>query len=191
LIPLILVGALLLAVGVIVGLLIDSNNKKRESDNPANVSTPGTQNDNEADDRTMGSSSSTSEAERSPSATPENIPSPAPTAAQNLSPQGNNSPGLPYSFSRSYQGTIGKGIGLRVALSRSGSSLTGRASTGSSTDALKGEIENDGSFKLYGYENGGPLTGIYNGKIHTDGTINGRWTSTSNGKNTTFFLRQE
>lgn len=184
LIPLILVGAvLLLTFGVIGGWLAFRSTPT--------VSTPSARNGNAADDRTVGQSSSTSEPDRSPSATPESIASPAPRVVQNSPLPVDSNPRLPDSFQRSYRGTIGKGLGLRVGLSRSGRALTGRASTSGSTDVLRGEISSDGSFTLYGYENGGPLTGTYTGKMRTDGTVSGQWTSTANGKKTTFFLRQE
>ncbi len=187
LIPLLLVGALLLAVGVIVGLLIDANNKKRESDNPANVSTPSTQNDNTADNQTMGQSSSTPEPDRRPSPTPANVPSP--TVAQNSPPPMNSNTGLSNSFTRDYRGTI-NGSGLAVRLTKSGPSLTGRAETKLSWDQLQGTIEPDGRFTLYGSERGGPVKGKYTGQMHPDGSVtNGVWTSTENGKQVRFYLK--
>jgi serine/threonine protein kinase len=178
-IPFVLIGALLLAVGVIAGLLIDARNERIARDNLAPVSTPTPRVDNSTPEPTR------------PSPTPKISPSPSPTVGPSPPPPVSSNPTLPDSFQRSYQGTIGKGLSLRVALRRAGSDLTGRASTDSHTDTLSGTINPDGSFRLNGYENGQSYTGIYSGKIYNDGTIIGQWTSTVNGKKANFSLRQE
>lgn len=187
-IPLFLGGTLLLALGVIAGLLIDAS--KRGSANSDTVSTPGGGNANTADNRTMGGQSSpTLEPDRSISATPENTAPQAPKVVQ-PPPTANSDPRIPYSFRRNYRGTIGKGTGLLFALEKSGSTLEGRAETSGSWDQLRGTIQSDGSFKLDGFERGGRLTGVYRGRILPDGSVRGGTYASTEGKGrTTFQIR--
>ena len=102
-------------------------------------------------------------------------------------------PGLPDSFQRSYQGTIGSKstLSFSMSLTRSGRDLRGTASTGSKTDTLSGTIETDGRFRLEGYENGNTFSGIYSGQIYSDGTINGSWVNPRGRGESQFSLRQQ
>lgn len=189
LIPSILVGALLLALGVIAGLLIDANNKKKESANPVTVSTPSARNGNTADNQTVDQSSSISKPDRSPASTSESIPSPAPRVVQNPPP---SNTGLDYSFRRNYQGTIA-GRALLFTLVKTGSTVDGRAETtgtNASWDQLHGPIEPNGSFTLWGSDHGGEVTGKYTGQLLPNGTVqNGFYESIKTGKRIPFFLR--
>lgn len=159
--PFVLVGALLLAVGVIAGLLIDANNRKRESASPPPVSTPSPINNNAA----------TPEPSR-PSPSPTISPSPTPTVAPSPPPPVPN-PGIPYSFSNyKYQGNFDNGHSLTLTLHKTGSTLSGRADTNSNWDQLQGSIEPDGSFTLYAREGGErPVTGEYRGTMSADATV--------------------
>lgn len=94
---------------------------------------------------------------------------------------------LPNSFSRSYSGTIG-GYSFTINLTRDGNKLTGTAST-NKTDSVYGEIDDSGNFTLKGYENDGSTqSGIYKGRISSDGSIIGNWTNTQGGQRTSFSL---
>jgi serine/threonine protein kinase len=168
-IPLILVGALLLAVGVIAGLLIDASNKRS---GPDTVSTTSGRDGNASDNRTVSQPSSTSEPARSTAPTPENITTPAPRVEQNA-PIVKSNPGLPYSFQRTYQGTIGKkSAHLEFFLKKTGDYVGGRAETNLSWDELPlAQIRPDGYFRLDGKEKGGRVTGVYSGWLSPDGTI--------------------
>lgn len=113
----------------------------------------------------------------------------------NSVPTASPKPSLPDSFQHDYQGTMGRGFSLSVTLTRSGSTLSGRASTsgstGSSWDRLEGSIETDGHFTLVGYERGGgSITGDYEGWIR-DRTVNGSYTSRLNQKTARFQLSQQ
>ena len=97
---------------------------------------------------------------------------------------------LSTSFSRDYTGKIGKkDFTITMSLTRDGSRLTGTAST-SKTDYLYGTIESDGSFTLDGKENDIKLTGKYIGRIYSDGSIRGTWTSLESGKSSSFSLSE-
>jgi hypothetical protein len=93
-------------------------------------------------------------------------------------------------FDRSYTGDAG-GARLTMSLKKSGHNLSGRADTEVTWDNLSGSIESDGSFHLNGYERGGPMTGIWSGRIYGDGTITGNWTRPDGTKPRPFSLMQE
>jgi hypothetical protein len=120
-------------------------------------------------------------------------PNPNSSSTTNSSSRTTTSPGLPDSFERDYQGTIGSTntLSFSITLVRSGRYLRGTASTDRSKDSLAGTIETDGRFRLEGYENGTRFTGIYSGQIYMDGTINGSWVTTTGQKETPFSMRQQ
>ncbi len=97
---------------------------------------------------------------------------------------------LASSFDKSYSGNIG-GKSFSLSLTKSGRNLSGSASTGNGNDDVSGTIEDDGSFNLKGYENGSYFTGIYKGRINSDGSINGTWTNTNGGQGRSFYLSEE
>lgn len=92
---------------------------------------------------------------------------------------------LPNYFERTYRGRIGK-FSLTIELKKDGNKLTGKASTSSNTDYLYGDINNSGSFTLEGHEGDIRQTGIYKGRINSDGSISGNWTK-MNGRGKTYF----
>jgi hypothetical protein len=104
-------------------------------------------------------------------------------------------PSLSDSFQHSYQGHMGKEFSLTATLSRSGDSLSGRASTsgrlGSSWDRLEGTIDSNGHFTLVGYERGGSnITGDYEGWVRGR-SVSGNYTSRLNNKAAKFHLDQQ
>ena len=119
-------------------------------------------------------------------------PSPSPSRSVENQPSPITRNPLSESFQRDYQGSTGHGRSLKFSLERSGSTLGGTASSNGGWDRLSGTIDTNGHFTLRGYETGSDrVTGIYEGRIHADGTISGNWTSTEKGQRTTFKLRQQ
>jgi uncharacterized OB-fold protein len=112
-----------------------------------------------------------------------------PTPGYSPSPNSTSSASLPNYFQKNYQGTIG-GRSFSMSLTRSGSDLKGTAAT-SRSDTIEGTIDSEGSFTLKGYENGTRLTGNYNGRIYTDGTIRGTWTNLQGAQGTSFSLSEQ
>jgi hypothetical protein len=91
---------------------------------------------------------------------------------------------LPDSFDRYYDGNVDNGkrsFSLVLHIKRDKSIITGSAQT-NSYDELTGSITPDGSFQANGTPPGKPATGIWRGKINSDGTINGSWTDLSGTK---------
>jgi Double zinc ribbon len=96
---------------------------------------------------------------------------------------------LPTSFTKDFSGTIG-GKTFSMALTRSGDSLRGTASTNASKDVVSGSIKTDGNFTMKGYHDG-KFTGIYSGTFSSNGTsVTGKWTTTSGDKGTSFTLSE-
>ena len=90
--------------------------------------------------------------------------------------------------SNNYRGTIGaKSVSISMTLTREGSSFTGKAST-NQTDFLRGTIENNGNFVLNAYSSDNIQTGIYRGRINSDGSISGTWTNPNGGQGASFYL---
>ncbi len=169
----IIVGALgLLAIGALAAVLLS----KGEKTPAANTNTIAT-------------------ASPPPSVEP-HPPSPSPsTPSVRESPPPSVQPSPPKvlhdSFNRRYQGTIGP-LPFSMQLVRSGRNLQGTAVSSGSRDTLSGTIENDGSFRVNGYENGNFLTGIYSGQITENGTVTGYWVSSKGqGKRVRFSLREQ
>lgn len=107
-----------------------------------------------------------------------NARTPVTTASPGMT--SNETAALPNTFERRYGGYAGD-KSLSMTLKRDNQNLTGTASTTRKTDVLKGSINPDGSFELYGYENGrGDYTGIWSGQIHGDGSVTGYWTKRDN-----------
>lgn len=96
---------------------------------------------------------------------------------------------LSSNFDKSYSGTI-SGQSFTMRLKRDGSSLKGTASTGR-TDYLYGTIDNNGNFTATAYENDNNKSGIYKGKIYSDGSISGTWTNPQGGQSTSFSLSED
>jgi hypothetical protein len=112
-----------------------------------------------------------------------------PGTNKNASPTPVPKPTLEKSFDYVYSGNyVVTGISLTMTLKRSGDSLTGTASTPTKTDTVEGKIDDNGAFKLSGWENGTRYTGIYSGNISADGKITGQWTKTDGSAATAFSL---
>ncbi len=95
------------------------------------------------------------------------------------------------SITSNYRGTIGaKSVSISMTLTREGSSLKGTAST-SKTDFLRGTVENNGDFVLNAYSADNIQTGIYRGRINSDGSIGGTWTNPNGGQGTPFYLNKD
>lgn len=108
----------------------------------------------------------------------------------NYSDSVNSDSGLPNYFERTYSGTI-NGRSFTMTLKRDGNNLTGKAST-SQVDGVSGNIDDDGSFTLRGYENDGNVqTGIYKGRINSDGSITGSWSKMQSSKEYYFSLTED
>lgn len=121
-----------------------------------------------------------------PSPIPTNSRSSVTTSPANTNASINSFP-LGENVEQKYSGTIGtKRQKFSIALTRSGTQLTGTAETPKSWDKLVGTIDTDGYFDLKGYERGDMdmNTGDYTGQISSSGTISGRW---SNGTSASDF----
>ncbi len=96
-------------------------------------------------------------------------------------------------FERTYTGSIGSRspMELKMSLKRDKNTLSGRADTKGSWDALSGSIQDDGSFYLNGNERGERLTCTYTGRIYDDGTISGTWNQEGGRKRSDFSLTQK
>jgi hypothetical protein len=104
-------------------------------------------------------------------------------------------PTLEKSFNYVYSGNFinKKDLSLTLTLKREGDDLTGKAETGkdgtiASTDTVEGKISENGDFRLQAWENGTKYTGIYTGRIETEGRINGQWTNTDGAHASTFSI---
>ncbi len=114
-------------------------------------------------------------------------PKPTNTATTN---KASSKPSLPNSFNKDFLGTIGR-QSLSMNLRRDGSDLKGTASTGR-TDYLYGTIDSDGNFTAKGYENDGSYeSGIYRGRIYSDGSMSGTWTNPQGGQSISFSLSED
>ena len=98
--------------------------------------------------------------------------------------------GLPRNFNRTYAGTVNYDE-IEMQLERSGSSLEGRVypKYRSADIFLEGYISDDGSFEMDEKSDIGVVTGVYHGRINTDGTMSGSWTKPDGSKSRPFFLR--
>lgn len=97
---------------------------------------------------------------------------------------------LTRNFNRTFSGTAGDD-GISMRLQRSGSSLSGRVfSRRSVTEiSVSGNIYDDGSFEMNEYSDIGAVTGVYQGRIYSDGTMSGTWTRPDGSKSRYFSLR--
>lgn len=129
--------------------------------------------------------------------TPDVSGSPTPTAKPypTATTTTGNETALLKNFDRNYTGIVG-GKYLTLTLKRDNDNLTGTATT-SKTDKLSGSIESDGSFTLYGYQDGYgyddriSYKGIWSGRIFSDGSISGKWTTREGTKATNFSANQQ
>lgn len=115
-------------------------------------------------------------------------PSPTPSRSNPIySPTPTPTPGLPDSFQRVYQGTIGtgknrQGFSLTLIKSSEGG-LTGTAHT-TKTDNLNGSIKQNGEFDVEATPVGKiSPTGRFKGRV-TDGGVTGHWTDNLTGQPT-------
>lgn len=104
----------------------------------------------------------------------------------------NSSSSLTRSFNRTYKGTINYGNEIEMRLERSGSSLSGTVSPKYryADITVSGTIDDNGEFELDEYDDQGNQTGIYRGRIRTDGTISGTWSKPDGSKSRPLSLRQ-
>lgn len=109
--------------------------------------------------------------------------------SSNTNSSGNNFP-MARNFNRTYRGTADND-GITMQLKRSGSSLSGRVlSRRSATEiSVSGNIDGDGYFEMSEYSDIGVTTGIYQGRINTDGTLTGTWTKPDGSKPRPVYLR--
>lgn len=97
---------------------------------------------------------------------------------------------LTRNFNRTYRGTADND-GITMQLKRSGSLLSGRVfSRRSATEiSVSGNIDGDGYFEMSEYSDIGVTTGVYQGRVNTDGTLTGTWTKPDGSKPRPVYLR--
>ncbi len=179
----------LIAIVITMGagfLLLRDDNKKEDGVN-LNRS-------NRANERTTESSTISPNANGKSLDEPIDAATNRPITAANIMPTDGNSKRsealLSRNFTRTYSGTADND-GISMELRRSGSSLGGRVfSRRSATDiSVSGNIDDNGAFEMNEYSDIGVNTGVYRGRINTDGTMNGTWSKPDGSKPRPFFLR--
>lgn len=150
-------------------------------------------NSNRADEKATNSSSVSSNLNSKMINEAINAPANRPATNTNVPIESNakmNNASLARNFDRTYSGTADND-GISMELRRNGSSLSGNVfSRRSATDiTVSGSVADDGSFEMNEYSDIGVNTGIYRGRINTDGTMNGTWSKPDGSKPRSFSLR--
>lgn len=106
----------------------------------------------------------------------------------------NQESSLPDTFDRDYEGSVNgkrQTMPLTMHLKRDKSIITGWAETSAATDELSGSIEPNGGFQVNGTPAGKPTTGIWKGRIYTDGSITGNWSALDGTKSRPFSVTEK
>lgn len=95
-------------------------------------------------------------------------------------------------FDRTYSGSVGDS-GVQMILQRNGGSISGRVyPQGRYAEIyVDGWIERDGTFAMDERSDLGVITGVYRGRINSDGTITGIWSKPEGDKTRSIYLRRK
>lgn len=95
-------------------------------------------------------------------------------------------------FSRTFTGTVGDNA-VELDLNRNGSTLGGRVRPyGRSAEIyVNGYISDDGTFSMDEKSDIGVVTGVYRGRLNSDGTMTGTWSKPGGEKPRPLFMRRQ
>ena len=107
----------------------------------------------------------------------------------NRPPQGGR---LSRQFSHTFAGTVGDN-GVEMTLHRSGSTLSGKVRPYDSYADIyvNGYIGDDGQFSMDETSDMGVVTGVYQGRMNADGTLNATWSKPGGDRTRSISLRRK
>lgn len=95
-------------------------------------------------------------------------------------------------FDRTYSGTVDNGY-VVMRLNRNGGRISGEVMPGGRRSQIyvDGYVGNDGSFEMSEKSDIGVVTGVYRGRLNSDGTMSGYWSKPEGGKTRAVAMRRQ